>query len=81
MLIPAGLPEANLTLPTTVSGGGRSGLMLVAVADASTTSPSPVSQANELALITQIPCTRHSLVSVLFGTLKQPVVSVLAQVA
>lgn len=40
-LIPPHVPEANLTLPTRVSGGGNSLLTLAAVADASSTSPNP----------------------------------------
>ena len=42
ILTPAGVPEANLTVPTRVSGGGSSSLTLSAVADAVMTSPSPV---------------------------------------
>ena len=42
MLTLAGVPEANLTAPTRVSGGGSSSLRLSAFADASVTCPSPV---------------------------------------
>lgn len=40
-LTPPHVPEANLTVPTRVSGGGSSLLKLLAVADASSTSPNP----------------------------------------
>ena len=42
MLMDAGLPFANLSWPTTVSGAGRSSQALNAIADASTASPKPV---------------------------------------
>lgn len=51
MLKLAGVPEANLTAPTRVSGGGSSSLRLSALADASVTCPSPVSKALHLIII------------------------------
>ena len=51
-LTPPHVPEANLTLPTSVSGGGNSLLTLAALADASSTSPKPAWQRTK-------PCIEH----------------------
>ena len=51
MLKLAGVPEANLTAPTRVSGGGSSSLRLSALVDASVTCTSPVSKALQLIII------------------------------
>ena len=47
MLTEAGLPPANLRLPSTVSGGGSSSHTLIAKAEASTTSPKPAQHLTE----------------------------------
>ena len=46
------VPEANLTLPTSVSGGGNNSLLtLAAVADACSTSPNPAWQSTKYRIV------------------------------